>query len=385
MARTDSGVYGMGIQFVNASNSWVSNVRSLNDLNGVSEHVETYQSTHITVQNSYFYGSNPASEGYGIACDFSSSDNLFINNVLHHIASPLQSQGCVGSVYAYNYAVDDFFGPGTWQQGDDHHSTGDANNLYEGNETVSFTGDDIHGTSNMQTFFRDYLVGRDPATANGTKQYNTHGMALLAYDRYYNVIGSVLGSQNYHTVYQYAATGTSDSAPNNSYSVFALGYSDQNSEQFSLANGFNINIPNDPLTQSTLMRWGNYVACTGDSACNSVRWQASEVPSGLSKYANPVPSSQSLPASFFLTSRPTWWGSMPWPAVGPDVTGGNVASVGGHVYLNPAANCFLNVLGGKSDGSSGALTFNANNCYSSSSSSSSGPPAPANLSGTVVQ
>src|SRR5450631_268827 len=147
----------MGIQFVNASNSWVSNVRSLNDLNGVSEHLETYQSAHITVQNSYFYGSNPASEGYGIACDFSSSDNLFINNVLHHIASPLQSQGCVGSVFAYNYAVDDFFGPGTWQQGDDHHSTGDAVNLYEGNETVSFTGDDIHGTSNMMTFFRDYL------------------------------------------------------------------------------------------------------------------------------------------------------------------------------------------------------------------------------------
>ncbi len=56
---------------------------------------------------------------------------------------------------------------------------------------------------------------------------------------------------------------------------------------------------------------------------------------------------------------------MPWPAVGPDVTGGNVANVGGHVYHNPAANCYLNILGGHTDGSSGVLSFDASNCYSS--------------------
>ena len=39
---------------------------------------------------------------------------------------------------------------------------------------------------------------------------------------------------------------------------------------------------------------------------------------------------------------------MPWPAIGPDVTGGNVtagsgaaANLGGHVYKNPAMSCFL--------------------------------------------
>jgi hypothetical protein len=53
------------------------------------------------------------------------------------------------------------------------------------------------------------------------------------------------------------------------------------------------------------------------------------------------------------------------------VTGGNVGNVGGHVYHNPAANCYLTIMGGKTDGSSGALAFNADNCYSGA-----GDPAP---------
>jgi hypothetical protein len=65
---------------------------------------------------------------------------------------------------------------------------------------------------------------------------------------------------------------------------------------------------------------------------------------------------------------------MPWPAIGPDVTGGNVSNVGGHVYLTPAANCYLNVLGGLINGSTGILTFNANNCYGSAQSSLPIPP-----------
>jgi hypothetical protein len=64
---------------------------------------------------------------------------------------------------------------------------------------------------------------------------------------------------------------------------------------------------------------------------------------------------------------------MPWPSVGPDVTGGNIAKVGGYAYHNPAANCYLNIMGGKTDGSSGALTFNANTCYTITQSGTAPP------------
>ena len=63
---------------------------------------------------------------------------------------------------------------------------------------------------------------------------------------------------------------------------------------------------------------------------------------------------------------------MPWPAVGPDVTGGNIANVGGHAYHNPAGNCYLNVMGGKTDGSSGALLFDSAVCYTSTTTASPG-------------
>jgi hypothetical protein len=74
-----------------------------------------------------------------------------------------------------------------------------------------------------------------------------------------------------------------------------------------------------------------------------------------------------LPASFYLSAVPSWWGSLPWPAIGPDVTGGT--GPGGHSSLtasNPAQNCFLNIMGGAAGGPGSPLTFNASNCYSSS-------------------
>jgi len=130
------------------------------------------------------------------------------------------------------------------------------------------------------------------------------------------------------------------------------------------------------LLLSTVMRWGNY-----DSVNGAVRFSSAEVPSGISNYHNAVPASQALPASFYLSSQPNWWGNTPWPAIGPDVTGGNVANVGGHVYVTPAANCYLNILGGRTDGTTGILGFNANNCYGSSQSS--GPTPPTGLNAVV--
>jgi len=116
------------------------------------------------------------------------------------------------------------------------------------------------------------------------------------------------------------------------------------------------------------MRWGNYDTVTGTS-----RFVAGEVPSGLSLYANPVPADNTLPPSLYLSSKPLWWGSTPWPAIGPDVTGGNVSGAGGHVYKIPARVCYETVMGGTFG--AGLLTFNANRCYAPAGA----PTAPTNL------
>jgi hypothetical protein len=118
---------------------------------------------------------------------------------------------------------------------------------------------------------------------------------------------------------------------------------------------------------STLFRWGNY-----DTVNNAVRFVNSEVPSGLSLYANPVPASQTLPASFYLSAKPGWWGTMPWPAIGPDVTGGDIPGVAGHAYKIPAQVCYMN-MGGLADGTGPILSFNASACYSGNHTAPSGP------------
>jgi hypothetical protein len=131
----------------------------------------------------------------------------------------------------------------------------------------------------------------------------------------------------------------------------------------------------DPLVATTLMRWGNY-----DVVNNAVRWVASEVPSGLSLYANPVPSTQTLPASFFLSAKPSWWASaIPWPAMGPDVTGGNSSGVAGHANMIPAQVCYLNIMGGPADGSGNPLTFDAYACYGGSHGDAVPPSSPGSL------
>jgi hypothetical protein len=360
---------GAGIMFANASYSWVRNVRSVNTALG--KHVWEYQSSHITVRDSYFYGGTGTSDNYGVDSGCSCSDNLTENNIFQHLATATITEGSAGSVFGYNYAVDDFYtavggnAPG-WQQEDAyHHQAGDNFILWEGQIGVGFTADDIHGSSFMLTAFRNRWSGRDPAITLGIpKTQQTIAATLFAYNRYLNFIGNVLGTAGYHTIYTWAPSSTSDSGSSSSgnLSIFSIGFSGGQGTLFS-------GVPDDIQLLSTVMRWGNY-----DTVNGAVRFVSGEVPSGIAPYRNAVPSSQTLPASFYLSSQPGWWGSMPWPAIGPDVTGGNVSNVGGHVYLTPAANCYLNVLGGLINGSTGILTFNANNCYGSAQSSLPIPP-----------
>jgi hypothetical protein len=380
ITRANEGQRGGGITIYNGYGNWIRNVRSLNDA-GVTAHVFLYQSAHNTVRDSYFYGSNPAAEGYGINSGFNSGDNLIENNITQHIATGLNTEGDTGSVYAYNYSADNYFG-GDWQQQDEfNHGHGTAYNLREGNIGVGFNADNINGIGCCGTHFRVFLSGRDPTLSSGeNKTAATYAYFPFAGQRYFNLVGSVLGTKNYHTFYE-TAPPINPTTSRSWKSVFVLGYSNQNGVDC-------CNIPQDPLVKTTLFRWGNYAACTGDANCNTVRWDPAETATGAPVYPGLTNPSQSLPPSFYLSSKPGWWGTMPWPAIGPDVTGGNASQVAldsaqrDHVYLIPAATCYFNVMDGKTSGTSGPLTFNADRCYALTSQNR--PAAPTNLS-VIVQ
>jgi hypothetical protein len=354
-----SSLQQSGIFVTGARDWWVKNIRSINSDRAA---VWVYGATRGTIRDSYFFGTQHSeSQSYGIETDVS-SDILVENNIFQHMALGAPTgESVTGGVYGYNYGIDDYYvsggNTGWMQAGLYHHSAGISFHLFEGNDGPGFTADQIHGTSNFATLFRNYLVGFEQG-----KFQQTVPMHIYSFNRYFNVIGNVLGLAGYHDNYEGGPASPTTSGPdvNSNASIFMLGWSGNQAKYPTM--------PNDLLVRSTLMRWGNYDTVTG-----TARFVASEVPSGLSLYANSVPANNVLPASMYLSSKPLWWGPTPWPAIGPDVTGGSVPGVGGHAYKIPARLCFENIMGGTFG--SGVLTFNASRCYAPSGA----PASPRNL------
>jgi hypothetical protein len=386
------------IDFMWVAGSWIKNVRMDNNAVAASSarlHAVIQSSTHITVRDSYMYGGSPSSDDYGIDFQWGTSDSLAENNISQHLTTGYIVEGAgQGNVFGYNYAVDDFFGGG-WQIVDSFsHDEGDAYTLFEGQEGIGYEQDNAHATSDMLTYFRSYASGYDPVTqcpGGGLACYNypscggtpcptppknQHLMAveLQATNRYSNVFFNVLGSASNDTTYQnQGASGNPNSCPGYPEPViYSLNFANSNQVPYSpTCVGASITLDNDPLVSGspgnpgvngTLARWGNYDAQTG-----TVRTVSGETGSSASTYPGLATPSTSYGSykSLYLSVQPPFWGSQPWPAVGPDITGGNIANAGGHAYHNPAAICYLQTLGGKVDGSSGILNFDATTCYGS--------------------
>jgi len=85
-----------------------------------------------------------------------------------------------------------------------------------------------------------------------------------------------------------------------------------------------------------------------------------------------------LSASFYLSGKPAWWGSLPFPAIGPDVKGGG--GPGGHSNGNPAQSCYLQKMGGAATVTGRPLVFDAHACYGTGSQI---PPASSGIKASV--
>src|SRR5882724_2639287 len=250
-------------------------------------------------------------------------------------------------------------------------------NLWEGNIMNAYLTDQLHGTSGLITIYRNWLNGLDWNTLSAPANHPTNQAQPItwsSYTRGMNVIGNVLGTPGFHTNYELATPAASSCS---SPTIFVLGYSN--------ICGANGGVADDVRVKSSLMRWGNY-----DVANAAVRWDGTESSPAASTYigAQSTPASHTLPASFYLAGKPSWWGAGSYPPIGPDVTGGNggtfpsgtyvqgICPVGkisggatcataytGLVNLNPAMACYFNTINGPSDGGGSALAFDASACY----------------------
>jgi len=350
-------------------------------------------------------------QSYGIEI-FNGSDNLIQNNIFQQVtdSTPSMTGAGEGNVFAYNFAIDTQFSLSNgWMQASYYvHASGDAFTLWEGNIGTGWHPDNVHGTHHFGTGFRNVFTGYQTSCLNGSCTQQTVPAIFDAGTRYYNVIGNVLGRSVQHSNYQCSAISTATCGQTEA-SIYALGYTGENAGQAVTAiNGF-CSTPScgsfvayDTQVANYLFRWGNYDVVTAGAFSTGVRFcgnssspnwstvcaSTSEVPTSIASFANAVPSSTTLPSSFYLSSRPAWY-TTTYPAIGPDVSSGGISQCSGGTYANslalssgqctggtlatfnggyanpnPAMACALNTMGMPPDGSGAVLTFNPSSCYS---------------------
>lgn len=369
---------GVGIGIYNSPNSWVTGVR---DVDSTRAHVQILYSPHLSIRNNYFWGTqNRTSCSYGVEV-FSTSDSLIENNIFQAIASPYMSNGPdAGVVFGYNYSILNLYTAGSLFTANAHgdHDAGNALALIEGNVGNVINADVIHGSGNFQTYFRNRYSGQSicwqsstdnsstsQVIATGTFNNctaNTSPFVVNSFHRFYNLIGNVVGTTGANTGYDCVTnSGGTLVCGSGTAQNFVLGEGNP---------GFSPAVPNDPNVGPTIMRWGNADPATGFA---SPRFFCAEVPTALTgvqaPFLNVCPSTTTLPASFYYSSKPPWWPTgKVWPPIGPDVSAGNISGTGGRANTIPAQDCFLSLMSGPANGVSAPLTFNG--CASSSGGTS---------------
>jgi chitodextrinase len=345
--------------------SWIKGVES-NFADG--DHVNVWHSYHDEIRDSYFHDAYRHTSGGTDADIFiaeRTTGTLVENNILTRMhISVMLNWGAAGNVVAYNYTDGNYDTSATNVLMYDlaTHGAHPQYTLWEGNVTSQIRPDSYWGSTSNNTMFRNWALGvtqiclpYSTRGAPGACHSSTQGNDAINIDftnAYDNLVGNIAGSAAMRAAspsgeVAYVVAGETRSNYGGFGYDIAIGYNDVSDNTGS---GTCTGSRASCLPYYSSLIHGNYT-----NANNTTAW-AMNIPSGHSP-ANP---NQALPASFYKTSKPAWWGSLPWPAIGPDVTGGT--GPGGHTSLtasNPAQACYNNT----PKDSNGYLIFNPDNCY----------------------
>lgn len=365
------------IQITACANCWV---RGVQGNYAAGDHLDADWSYRGNIVDSYFSNAYLHAPG---CCDsdvdlrYKTTGFLIQNNIFERLhVSIMLEWGVAGNVIAYNYSNGDFDSgssdPDYTMQDMDFHGAHPQFNLFEGNVSATIGQDGIWGSAANNTAFRNWAQGTteicSPEAAGRNTVRNCSGS------------NSFLSSQ--------AAKAVDINAPTTNY--FLIGNVEGSSQQNTLGTGHALaiavcgsTIPSGvPCGANSRIYQGAYYnetfgyGTTGDTGTqaidNDTPWNTTLRHGEYSTVANTIywasGVTQTLPPSFYLSSKPSWWtSSIPWPAIGPDVTSGG--GPGGHAYSttasNPAMNCYYNVMGAIYGGAGSPYSFNANRCYPS--------------------
>ncbi|MBV9643241.1 MAG: hypothetical protein JO334_06680 [Verrucomicrobia bacterium] len=285
------------IRLENCDGCWVKNVQLYNQPGGIG--ILGDFCYRCEMRDSYINASQlyDGGEGYGIALYDVCSGCLIENNILEHLHVALQvNYGSSGNVYGYNYEKSGY--PDAQQDpAIDSHGTHPMMNLFEGNyceDKVLF--DFIHGSGSHETVFRNRVMGWQP-----TNGYDQEAVEICEYNRHCNIVGNILGTVGVHNIYNLIAPDPSYTG--STLAIYVLGYS---------------NVGYDDAATCDVLRADNYNTVNG------------AIPASESI------SNQALPNSLYLTGKPAFFNSLPWPAFDPNNPSGALLTniPAGYRYVN---------------------------------------------------
>jgi hypothetical protein len=261
--RLNSDDWGTAFNFTNAAYCWVKNVWSEKTN---SSHVYLTRAYGCEIRGNYFHDSydHAGGMGYGITTESRATDNLIEDNIFYRLRHSMEVQtGATGNVFAYNYSRDPFF-----EENNDYlmsditvHGYYPTMNLFEGNTVQEIRADNVWGTNGPTTYFRNRIEKNVSHYLDGSEEF---GFIEIHQDNpYQNIVGNELGI-------------------NGTYS--------------------NIPIDLDPSIASTAIVHGNY-----NYRNRTLQWDSSI-------------SDHDIPASYYLTQKPAFFGDLPWPLTGGDLS-----------------------------------------------------------------
>ncbi len=257
-----------------------------------------YQCLNCEIRDSYFHEATAytVDSGYGIEARMSTG-LLVENNIVDHLYASIMIAACNSCVYGYNYIHQTFNTDPTYMiMGiNGNHGPHTYMNLFEGNVANEFQNDYFYGSSSHQTLFRNYFTGTDIDVLSNRK-----AVALDSHSFSNNLVGNVLGSPGLTWIVESTNANFSQNA------IFRLGFPflGNNSYTATIPPEFDTNVfALDTRVKATLLSHGNY-----DYASHTVKW-------------DPTISDQILPASCYLSGKPSWFGDRPWPPFDPNNSG----------------------------------------------------------------
>lgn len=334
---------GTALGFNWATKSWAKNVRVVdNGANNAAKNILVERSSMIEIRDSYiFSGTDTAGDVYCISM-WATAHVRIENNIFQRCRSDVVYEQSTGNVHTYNYSVKDWDSNSTGGEFGHivQHGTGADHILLEGNVGTFADFENYFGHSLFGVQFRNRWSGVTSLTVG--ELGNVGNLAPVQYmglSRYYSLVSNVLGTSGFHAHRQHVpGDGQNNNYGNSSISCLGNGSACDNDGGQA--------VRNDTDNLATGMRCHNWDVFTSssdntDGDQTGTRCDASEVPTGLNHFANPMPGAyNTMPASFIFPSKPSWFGTAAYPAIGPDISGGSETNTGGHVKKIPAQLCF---------------------------------------------